>query len=146
MIGSDKSLLEFEDNLKIFSLDGAEIGEFTIRVSPIIYKNQKCFRVCAKSVGTIDGVPCGTDISATINEHLETLEQNHYEFIKFPKQKLDRKTIIALREDKDYIVTKTENNQSGAKNSTHVIKKALMNGFISESKSWAIKDDSVKIT
>ena len=121
--------------MKIFSLDGAEIGEFTIKVAPIIYKNQKCFRIFAKSVGTIDEVPCGTDISATVNEHLETLEQNHYEFIKFPKQKLDRKTIIALREDKDYIVTKTENNQSGAKNSTHVIKKALMNGFISESKS-----------
>lgn len=133
LVNSDKTLLEFEDNLKIFSLEGSDIGEFTIKVGPIIYKNQKCFRVSAKSVGTLDQMPCGTDITATINEHLETLEQNHYEYIKFPKHKLDRKTIIALRDDKEYVINKTEKSQNGTKNTTHIIKKALMNGFISES-------------
>lgn len=87
----------------------------------------------AKSVGTIDNVPCGTDISATINEKLETLEQNHYEYIKFPKNKLDRKTIIALKNEKEYVINKTENSQDLTKSTTHIIKKSLMNGFISES-------------
>lgn len=133
LANSDKSLLEFEDNLNIFSLNGTEIGNFTIKVDSIIYKNQKCFRVVAKSIGKLDDVPCGTDISATINEKLETLEQNHYEYIKFAKNKLDRKTIIALKDDKEYVINKTENSQNGTKNTTHIIKKSLMNGFISES-------------
>lgn len=133
LVNSDKTFLEFEDDLKIFSLNGDEIGKFTIQVTPTIYKNQRCYRINAKSTGTIDDMPCGTDISGTVNERLETLEQNHYEFIKFPRSKLDRKTIISLRDDKEYLISKTENTQNGTKNLTRTIAKSLMNGFISES-------------
>ena len=46
-VESGKTLLEFEDNLKIFSLNGAEIGNFTIGVNQTIYKGQKCFNIKA---------------------------------------------------------------------------------------------------
>jgi hypothetical protein len=41
-------LLEFEDALKIFSLNGIEIGTFNITVSPLIHQRKNCFRVIAK--------------------------------------------------------------------------------------------------
>ncbi len=129
---SDKSLLEFQDLLQIFSLNGEPIGEFTINVTSIIYKHQRCFLVQAKSTGTLEDVPCGTDITATVNERLETLEQSHYEYISFPKGKLDRKTILTLTDDKEYILTRTENGQNVTKSTTHAIEKALMNGYVSE--------------
>ncbi len=128
----DKSLLEFTDTLQIFALTGQPIGHFTINVTSTIYKRQRCFLVQAKSTGTLDEVPCGTDITATVNERLETLEQNHYEYISFPKGKLDRKTILTLTDDKEYTLTRTENAQNATRSTTHVVEKALMNGYVSE--------------
>lgn len=133
LINSDKCLLEFEDNLKIFSLTGDAIGDFNIKVTSTLFKNQRCFRVHAQSRGSMENVPCGTDITATVNERMETLEQNHYEFINFPKSKLDRKSILAVSGDNEYVLSKTENSQNGTRTTTHTIKKALMNGYISES-------------
>ena len=34
------------------------------------------------SYGLLDNIPCGTDINAIINEKLETIEQDHTEYIK----------------------------------------------------------------
>ena len=75
-------ILEFEDDLKIFSLSGSEIGTFEISVKPIIYKNEDCFNVKAKSNGLLDGSLCGTEVNAYINYKLETIDQEQYEFIK----------------------------------------------------------------
>ena len=43
-----KSGLEFNDYLKTFSLSGEEIGDFTINVKQLIYKNLDCFHIVAK--------------------------------------------------------------------------------------------------
>jgi hypothetical protein len=42
----------------------------------------QCFKVKAKSFGTLDDAPCGTDINAYVNENFETIEQDYKEFIK----------------------------------------------------------------
>ena len=47
-VENDMRLLEFEDALKIFSLNGIEIGTFNITVSPLIHQRTNCFRVIAK--------------------------------------------------------------------------------------------------
>lgn len=48
-----------------------------------VKKNQiDCFLVHANSHGTIDGVPCGTSITAYVSKSLDTLEQQHHEYVK----------------------------------------------------------------
>lgn len=47
-VNNDLRVLEFEDELKIYSLNGNEIGTFSISVSPFIFKNINCFKVKAK--------------------------------------------------------------------------------------------------
>jgi hypothetical protein len=78
----DLRFVQFEDNMRIFSLSGIDIGDFSISITPSVYRNMQCFKVKAKSTGTLDDAPCGTDISAYVNENLETIEQDYKEFIK----------------------------------------------------------------
>lgn len=82
IVRNDLRILEFEDDLKIFSLSGKEIGSFQISVKPLIYKNENCFNVKAKSSGLVDGLPCGTEVNAFVNHKLETIDQEQFEFIK----------------------------------------------------------------
>jgi hypothetical protein len=37
---------------------------------------------CNKSNGVLDDIPCGTEINAIISEKLETIQQDHFEYIK----------------------------------------------------------------
>ncbi len=68
--------------MKIFSLSGIEIGDFSINVIPAVFRNMQCFKVIARSLGTLDDAPCGTDIIAYVNENFETVEQDYKEYIK----------------------------------------------------------------
>jgi hypothetical protein len=45
---SDLTALEFDDNLKVYSLSDNEIGDFSVRVKQVVYKNQDCFQINAK--------------------------------------------------------------------------------------------------
>jgi hypothetical protein len=72
--------------MKIFSLSGNEIGKFTVNVKQTIYNKEECFHVIAKSDGTIDDVPCGTQVNAYIARNLETIEQDPREYIKVKKK------------------------------------------------------------
>jgi hypothetical protein len=136
-------LLEFEDDLTIFSLSGNEIGRFKVTVTPTIFKRTNCYKVVAKSTGNLDDLPCGTEINAYINEKLQTIEQEHYEFIKLPQSQLDRKTLISFdNETNHYIINKIEKSSTNdVKKSNFKIKKNLMDGYISESKN----DSKLKI-
>ena len=80
--------VQFEDDLKIFSLSGNEIGNFSISVTPDVYRNMQCFKVKAKSNGILDDSPCGTEINAYVNENFETIEQDYNEYIKVFKKNI----------------------------------------------------------
>ena len=41
-----------------------------------------CLMVHANSHGSIDNVPCGTSITCFLSYSLETLEQQHHEYVK----------------------------------------------------------------
>jgi hypothetical protein len=72
----------FDDNLATTSDTGKELGDFTVSVEPTRYKSQDCFLIHANSHGAIDGVPCGTSITAYVGQNLQTIEQQHHEYIK----------------------------------------------------------------
>ena len=76
-----KNLL-FEDNLVTTSDTGKELGEFNVSITPTKHRGQECFLVHANSHGAIDSVPCGTSITAYVTRRLDTLEQQHHEYVK----------------------------------------------------------------
>jgi len=53
-----------------------------VTVEPTNYKGEECFLVHANSHGAIDGVPCGTSITAYIGNNLDTIDQQHHEYVK----------------------------------------------------------------
>ena len=78
----DYKYLMFEDHLATVSDTGKELGEFSVSIEPTKHKGQECFLVHANSHGAIDGVPCGTSITAYVGNSLETIEQQHHEYVK----------------------------------------------------------------
>ena len=76
-----KSIL-FTDSLVTVSETGKIVGSFNVIITPARCQGTDCFKVEAMSQGIIDGVPCGTGIIAHVTTSLETLEQQHHEYIK----------------------------------------------------------------
>jgi len=75
--------VQFEDHLAIVAESGEEVGEFSVFITPAQYRSSgECFKVTATSRGTVDGVLCGTMLTAFISKGLLTLEQQHHEYIK----------------------------------------------------------------
>jgi hypothetical protein len=74
--------LLFEDNLVTVSDMGKELGEFKVTISSAQHNGINCFLVHANSHGAIDSVPCGTSITAYVSPKLETLEQQHHEYVQ----------------------------------------------------------------
>jgi len=131
IIKSNLDSLQFEDNLTIFSYTGHEIGRFTIKVKEELFNNQECFHVMAKSDGTLDDIPSGTDIDAYIGKNLETLQQSHREYIKNKAHPLER-TLVIKKEGDDYIIEQKILDVNGTKENKYKISSALMVDFISE--------------
>ena len=48
IVKNELKTLEFEDKLKIHALSGHEIGDFEIKVNPVIFKRVDCFKVVAR--------------------------------------------------------------------------------------------------
>ena len=62
---------------------GRELGDFSVSVQPTKYSDgTACFLVHASSQGAIDNVPCGTSITTYVTQKLQTLEQQHHEYVK----------------------------------------------------------------
>uniref|UniRef100_W5L8H7 Ciliogenesis-associated TTC17-interacting protein n=1 Tax=Astyanax mexicanus TaxID=7994 RepID=W5L8H7_ASTMX len=72
----------FADSLVTISDSGRELGEFSVSIQKASYENEPCYMVHANSHGAIDNIPCGTSITAYVSSSLETLEQNHHEYMK----------------------------------------------------------------
>ena len=72
----------FDDNLVTCSDTGKVLGEFEVSISPAVNQGRECFLLHANSHGAIDNIPCGTSIMAYVTQNLETLEQQHHEYVK----------------------------------------------------------------
>ncbi|KAJ8313623.1 hypothetical protein KUTeg_008767 [Tegillarca granosa] len=127
----DYKYLMFDDNLVTSSDTGKELGEFSVSVEPTNYKHQACFLIHANSHGAIDGVPCGTSITAYVAQNLETLEQQHHEYVKLENCPLDRKTFIVKQED-GIVVNRVITQGEDIQRSSKTIPLEQMKGFISE--------------
>ncbi|CAB1326553.1 unnamed protein product [Coregonus sp. 'balchen'] len=86
----------FEDSLVTVSEGGRELGEFKVTVERSSCREQPCLLLHAHSHGAIDNTPCGTAITAYLSLNLETLEQNHHEYVK--DHRLDRKCHMVQRD------------------------------------------------
>ena len=78
----DYKYLMFSDHLVTVSDTGKELGEFSVSIEPTQYNLKDAFLVHANSHGAVDSVPCGTSITCYVSPHLETLEQQHHEYVK----------------------------------------------------------------
>ena len=78
----DLKYVLFSDSLVTVSDTGKELGEFAVTVETATHQGQECFLIHANSHGAIDSVPCGTSITAYITWGMETLEQQHHEYVK----------------------------------------------------------------
>lgn len=79
---ADYKYLLFNDNLVTVSDTGKELGEFSVSVEPTKHRGYECFLIHANSHGSIDNVPCGTSITCYVTKNLETIEQQHHEYVK----------------------------------------------------------------
>ncbi|KAG8430604.1 hypothetical protein GDO86_020313 [Hymenochirus boettgeri] len=132
----------FTDSLVTLSESGEELGFFTIRIQPGYYEldeheEEKCFLVHASSQGAIDGVPCGTSLTAHISHKLETLEQYLHEYNKFKGYSLDKKTHMTRQGDNlviNRVITKGE--KLCHETSSHSLNS--LTGFISEAANFLV--------
>lgn len=127
----DYKYLMFDDHLVTVSDTGKELGEFTISIEPTRYKQTDCFLIHANSHGSIDGVPCGTSITAYVAQNLETIEQQHHEYVKLENCPLDRKTFIVKQPD-NFIINRVITQGEDVQRSSKTVELAKMKGFISE--------------
>lgn len=128
---SDFRHILFDDKLVTVSDTGKELGEFSVTISLAKRQDQDCFLVHANSHGFIDGVPCGTSIVAYVSKTLETIEQQHHEYVKLENHALDKKTFVVMQGN-EYVVTRVVTQGEQAQRTVTVFSKENMKGFISE--------------
>lgn len=127
----DFKYVMFDDNLVTVSDAGKELGEFTVTVEPTRYKGLECFLIHANSHGSIDGVPCGTSIVCHVSKCLDTLEQQHHEYVKLDNCPLDRKTFLVRNSD-GYQINRVITQGEDVQRTSKTIPLEQMKGFISE--------------
>ncbi|XP_036401868.1 ciliogenesis-associated TTC17-interacting protein [Megalops cyprinoides] len=127
----------FADSLVTVSDTGRELGEFSITVQKVTYDNEPCYHVHANSHGTIDNIPCGTSITAYISRTLETLEQNHHEYVTLQDHRLDRKSHMVQQGDK-LLVNKVITEREEVKRQTFTFPLSSLEGFVSEASNLLI--------
>jgi hypothetical protein len=121
----------FDDNLVTVSDTGKELGEFTVNIEATRYKGLECFLIHANSHGSVDGVPCGTSIVCYVTKCLETLEQQHHEYVKLDNCPLDRKTFLVRASD-HYTINRVITQGKDVQRITKTVPVEQMRGFISE--------------
>lgn len=100
--------LIFKEQLVTTSETG-DLGEFVISIEHSVLQEEECYLIIAKSLGYVEGVLCGTSLTAYVNKHLQTLEQRHHEFVKIMPNPLDRKTLFMKTKD-HYVYIKSLTN------------------------------------
>ncbi|KAM4604676.1 ciliogenesis-associated TTC17-interacting protein [Polymixia lowei] len=95
----------FSDSLVTVSEGGRELGEFIVTVEFARRVQQPCLLLHAHSQGAIDDTPCGTTVTAYLSTDLETLEQDHREYVKIRGHRLDRRCHMVQRDGQMMINT-----------------------------------------
>uniref|UniRef100_UPI003AAC2B69 ciliogenesis-associated TTC17-interacting protein n=1 Tax=Centroberyx gerrardi TaxID=166262 RepID=UPI003AAC2B69 len=88
----------FSDSLVTVSQGGGELGKFSVTVEFAHRVQQPCLLLQAHSQGAIDDTPCGTTVTAYLSTDLETLEQDHHEYVKLEGHSLDRRCHMVQRD------------------------------------------------
>ncbi|XP_077978507.1 ciliogenesis-associated TTC17-interacting protein-like [Glandiceps talaboti] len=128
----------FTDSLVTTSDTGKELGEFTVTVEPARKSGEDCYLIHANSHGAIDNVPCGTSITAYVSKCLETLEQQHHEYVKLEDHPLDRKTFI-VQQDGQYVVNKVITQGEDVQRMAQTYGMDVMQGFVSEASNLLLQ-------
>ncbi|KAM9458820.1 ciliogenesis-associated TTC17-interacting protein [Salvelinus alpinus] len=121
----------FEDSLVTVSEGGRELGEFKVTVERTICREQPCLLLHAHSHGSIDNTPCGTAITAYLSLNLETLEQNHHEYVKLQDHRLDRRCHM-VQHDGQLVVNKTTTVGEEIRRQTLSYPLSSVKGLVSE--------------
>ncbi|XP_075687178.1 ciliogenesis-associated TTC17-interacting protein isoform X2 [Rhinoderma darwinii] len=132
----------FSESLESISESGAEVGSFTVNVQSTYYEavgrsDEKCFLVDVSSRSAVDDVPCGSSINAYISLQLETLEQNHHEFVKLKGHSLDKKTHMRRRDDQ-MVISRVITEGQQVHQETKSYDFSSLTGFISEASNLLI--------
>ncbi|KAL7890639.1 hypothetical protein AOLI_G00001150 [Acnodon oligacanthus] len=128
----------FVDSLVTVSDSGRALGEFCVSIQKASYQGEPCYLVHANSHGTIDNIPCGTSIVAYVSKSLETLEQNHHEYMKMQGHTLDRKVNI-VRQDDHLVVNRVITEKEEKKKQTFTFPLDSLQGFVSEASNLLIQ-------
>ncbi|CAF0797687.1 unnamed protein product [Didymodactylos carnosus] len=103
----DMESILFDDALISTLPDKTDVGEFHVKVTRTNFGDIKdCIHVVASSQATIDDVPCGTTVKAFLTKELNTIRQEHTEYVKLPKNPLNRH-ILFQSEYSEYVITIT---------------------------------------
>lgn len=89
----------FSESLTTFSDFGKEVGQLSVSITETTHDDELCFRIHASSNGSIDGIPCGTSVTAFVSKQLETIEQQHHEYLKLSNHPIDKRTIISRQDE-----------------------------------------------
>ncbi|XP_066520254.1 ciliogenesis-associated TTC17-interacting protein [Hoplias malabaricus] len=127
----------FVDSLVTVSNSGRELGEFCVSIQKASYHDEPCFLVHANSHGTIDNIPCGTSIVGYVSKTLETLEQNHHEYMKMQEHTLERKINI-VKQDEYLVVNRVITEKEEVKKETFTLPLHSLQGFVSEASNLII--------
>uniref|UniRef100_A0A4W4HFD7 Ciliogenesis-associated TTC17-interacting protein n=1 Tax=Electrophorus electricus TaxID=8005 RepID=A0A4W4HFD7_ELEEL len=119
------------NSLVTVSHSGREVGEFRVSVQKSSYNEEPCYTVQADSHGKIEDWPCGTSIAAYVSGRLETLEENHHEYMKLQEHTLDRKVHI-VRQDGHLVVNRVITEREEVNKHTFTLPLDSLRGFVSE--------------
>ncbi|KAM9482308.1 ciliogenesis-associated TTC17-interacting protein [Clarias gariepinus] len=127
----------FVDSMVTVSETGKELGEFCVSVQKASYNDEPCYLVHANSHGAIDNIPCGTSITAYVSSNLDTLEENHDEYMKLQEHTLDKKVHI-MRQGSHLVVNRIITEKEEVKKQAFTFPLNSLQGFVSEASNLLI--------
>ncbi|KAG9471872.1 hypothetical protein GDO78_022400 [Eleutherodactylus coqui] len=132
----------FSESLQSVSQSGAAVGSFTVDIQSAYYEqdgrdDEKCYLVHISSHSSVDGVPCGSSITASISLQLETLEQQHHESLKLKGHSLDKKTHMRRRDDQ-MVVSRVITEGQQVRHDTKSYDLSELTGLVSEASNLLI--------
>jgi hypothetical protein len=89
----------FSESLDTFAGTDQKVGHYKVFIGPVNYQGEESVFVNASSKGVIDGVPCGTTISAYLSMSGKLLEQKHEEFVTLDSHPIHRQTVITCKDN-----------------------------------------------
>ncbi|XP_022109823.1 ciliogenesis-associated TTC17-interacting protein-like [Acanthaster planci] len=139
----DLQSILFTDALVTTSDTGKELGEFSVSIELARHGGQECLLIHANSHGALDNVPMGTSVTAYVSKNLQTLEQQHHEYVKLEDNHLDKKTFLILQ-DGQYVVNRVITQGEQVQRTSQMYSLDAMKGFISEGSNLMLERVMVK--